>query len=85
MKHLELFLQMHSRKWKKNSLTNPVSKRSLEEEPAVLCTCFMLFLFEAGLHGFFPPSRERSYFAAITLLLIVAITVLLLLLLLLSD
>jgi hypothetical protein len=35
----------------------------------------MLFLFEAGLHGFFSPSRERSYFAAITLLIIGAITI----------
>jgi hypothetical protein len=75
MKHLELFLQMHCRKWKKNSLTNSVSKRSLEEEPAVLCMCFMLFLFEVGLHGFFTPSRERTYFAATTLLVIVAITI----------
>jgi hypothetical protein len=35
----------------------------------------MLFLFEAGLRSFFQPSRERSYFAAITLLVIVAITI----------
>ncbi len=58
MKHLELFLWMHCRKWEKKPSIS-VSKRSLEEEPVVLCMYFMLFLFEAGIHGFF-SSQERE-------------------------